>query len=272
MTEHKRTLGARLNHVWRVVGTGLGFGMFGVGGLLIGASAPVIKLIHQSPDKRAILAQKMIKYSFRGFIESLKFLGVMTYEVENLDKLSNSYGEIVVANHPTLLDVVMLIAFMPQANCVVKQALIDNPFTTMPVTLAGYIPNADSQTLMTQAVKKLTDAPTDADTHIGSLIIFPEGTRTEKGALLNDFARGWANIALRAGVSVRPVAIRCTPSALTKNEKWYHIPTRPFHLQLKVMDTIDFSDITDRDESSAKQVRRMTARLYDFFKQELTHE
>ncbi len=51
----------------------------------------------------------------------------------------------MIANHPTLIDVVVLIGLMEQANCVVKQALWSNPFTKGPVQSAGYILNAGSE-------------------------------------------------------------------------------------------------------------------------------
>lgn len=256
---------AKINYVWRVIGTALGFASFGLGGLLIALLvAPLAKLIHRDPKQQAIFTQKVIKYAFRTFIEGLKLWGVMTYEVKNLHKLEHSYGELVVANHPCLLDVVMLIAFMPRANCVVKQALWQNPFTHAPVKSAGYILNQGSQAFIDACIDKLQTQ------QAGSLIIFPEGTRTERQQMLNDFQRGAANIAVRANVPIRPVLIRCTPSTLTKNEKWYHIPNRAFHLELDVLDAIDIQHILPNVEINPKGVRQFNAWLYDFFKRELS--
>jgi hypothetical protein len=39
----------------------------------------------------------------------------------------------IIANHPSLIDVVFLIGLVRQANCVVKQSLWENPFTRGPV-------------------------------------------------------------------------------------------------------------------------------------------
>lgn len=260
----------KLNYAWRVFGTGLGFASFGVGGLVIGSCiAPTVKLFRHQPEEQAILTQKIIQRSFRGFIEGLCRLGVMSYEVQGIEKLQHSYGELVVANHPTLLDVVMLIAFMPRANCVVKQALWNNPFTHGPVKRAGYILNHGANEFMEACVAKIT-TPLSATEPAGSLIIFPEGTRTEKGQTLNEFQRGWANIALRTHVPIRPVLIRCTPSTLTKNEKWYHIPSRPFHLELTVLDAIELKQILPDVQQNPKGVRQLNTWLYDFFKCELS--
>ena len=253
------------NYIWRVGATGLSFASFGLGGVAIGALiAPMVKLSSQDLDIRTQRTQKVIKHSFKGFTEMMVKLGIMTYEVEGLEKLQQSQQELVIANHPTLIDVVVLIGLMGRANCVVKQTLWSNPFTKGPVQNAGYILNAGSEQFIQDCVSKLQQD------RAASLLIFPEGTRTAKGEQLNDFQRGAANIALRAGVPIRPVLITCTPSTLTKNEKWYHIPDRPFHIQVKVLDAIRVEDVLDDVTVNPKNVRQLNQQLQWFFNQELS--
>lgn len=255
----------KANYIWRVGATGLSFASFGLGGVAIGALiAPMVKLSSQDLDIRTQRTQKVIKHSFKGFTEMMVKLGIMTYEVEGLEKLQQSQQELVIANHPTLIDVVVLIGLMERANCVVKQTLWSNPFTKGPVQNAGYILNAGSEQFIQDCVSKLQQD------HAVSLLIFPEGTRTAKGEQLNDFQRGAANIALRAGVPIRPVLITCTPSTLTKNEKWYHIPDRPFHIQVKVLDAIRVEDVLDDVTVNPKNVRQLNQQLQWFFNQELS--
>ena len=255
----------KANYIWRVGATGLSFASFGLGGVAIGALiAPMVKLSSQDLDIRTQRTQKVIKHSFKGFTEMMVKLGIMTYEVEGLEKLQQSQQELVIANHPTLIDVVVLIGLMGRANCVVKQTLWSNPFTKGPVQNAGYVLNAGSEQFIQDCVSKLQQD------HAASLLIFPEGTRTAKGEQLNDFQRGAANIALRAGVPIRPVLITCTPSTLTKNEKWYHIPDRPFHIQVKVLDAIRVEDVLDDVTVNPKNVRQLNQQLQWFFNQELS--
>ena len=255
----------KANYVWRIGATGLSFASFGLGGMAIGGViAPMVKLSSQDPDVRKQRTQKVIKYSFKGFTEMMVKLGIMTYSVEGLEKLQQSQQELVIANHPTLIDVVVLIGLMEQANCVVKQALWSNPFTKGPVQNAGYILNAGSEQFIQDCVQKLQQD------NAASLLIFPVGTRTAKGEQLNEFQRGAANIALRAGVPIRPVLITCTPSTLTKNEKWHHIPERPFHIHVKVLDAIRVEDVLDDVAVNPKNVRQLNQQLQWFFNQELS--
>lgn len=253
------------NYCWRVAATGFSFASFGLGGMAIATViAPVLNATTSDSGKRQQRAQDVIKYSFKGFTEMMVKLGIMTYSVDGLEKLQNSRQELVIANHPSLIDVVVLIGMMQQANCVVKQSLWSNPFTKGPVQSAGYILNAGSQQFVEDCVTRLKE------NNAASLLIFPEGTRTEKGMTLNEFQRGAANIAIRANVPIRPVVITCTPSTLTKNEKWYHVPSRPFHIEVKVLDAVQVSDLLDDLTVGPKQVRQLSRSFYKIFDEELS--
>lgn len=254
----------RLNYLWRLLATGLCFMFFGLGGLLIGLLlTPWLWLCVPEPQQRQQQAQRVIQHSFFLFVRLMNKLGVLSYHIEGLELLQQSRQELVIANHPTLIDVVFLIAFMQNANCVVKQALWRNPFTRGPVQAARYALNDDSERCVAECATRLQES--DAT----SLVIFPEGTRTQQGQQLNNFQRGAANIALRARVPIRPVLITCTPSTLTKNEKWYHIPAKPVHLQLTVLAAIHIDEVLADTEVNPINVRRLNHWLHQFYKQEL---
>ncbi|CAI3150360.1 hypothetical protein MWMV7_MWMV7_02625 [Acinetobacter calcoaceticus] len=260
-----KNLKQKSNYCWRVAATGFSFASFGLGGMAIATViAPVLNATTSDSEKRQQRAQNVIKYSFKGFTEMMVKLGIMTYSVEGLEKLQNSRQELVIANHPSLIDVVVLIGMMQQANCVVKQSLWSNPFIKGPVQSAGYILNAGSQQFVEDCVMRLKE------NNAASLLIFPEGTRTEKGMTLNEFQRGAANIAIRANVPIRPVIITCTPSTLTKNEKWYHVPSQPFHIEVKVLDAVQVSDLLDDLTVGPKQVRQLSRSFYKIFDEELS--
>ena len=71
----------------------------------------------------------------------MRGVGVLTYEFEGAERLGRP-GQIIVANHPSLIDVVFLLGFTPQATCIVKEALFQNPFTRWPVAAAGFVSNS----------------------------------------------------------------------------------------------------------------------------------
>lgn len=217
-------------YVWRLLTTALSFALFGIGGVLLRVLVfPLLALLPGDTLQRRTRARAVVSWTFRVFVQFMYRMGVLTYEVEGAERLGRP-GQMVIANHPSLIDVVVLIAFIRDANCVVKQSLWDNPFTRGPIRAAQYISNNGSAEMLDEAADALQQGQT--------LIIFPEGTRTTPGQP-PQFHRGAAAIALRGARLVTPVVISVTPTTLTKAEPWYRIPARRFHFHLRVGEDID---------------------------------
>lgn len=217
---------------WRLFVTAVSFCCFGVGALIVGmVLLPIVKLVPAAHEVKRRRARGMMSAALRMFVGFMRRGGVLTYEFHGRERLGRA-GQLVVANHPTLIDVVFLLAFMPAASCVVKRGLWRNPLTRWAVTLAEFIPNDDTASMIEGAARSLKEQQT--------LIIFPEGTRTRPSQPMV-FHRGAANIALRAASVVTPVYIRCDPTTLTKSEPWYRIPPRRPHFALFVGDDLDLS-------------------------------
>ena len=126
-----------LDRGWRILATGFCFACFGVGGVLLGLTVlPVLYLISADNQQLRRRFQRAVHHSFAFFVWQMKSLGLLTWEVRGLEKLAGS-GQLIIANHPSLIDVVFLISLLPETDCVVKQALLVNPFTRPPIPLFG---------------------------------------------------------------------------------------------------------------------------------------
>jgi 1-acyl-sn-glycerol-3-phosphate acyltransferase len=246
------------NYYWRLIATGFSFFAFGVGGIILRVLVfPLLNILPVKDNQKNRRGQLGVHYSFYIFIGLMHRLRVMTYEIDGLEKL-NRPGQLILANHPTLIDIVFLISRIPAANCIVKESLWQNPFIKGAVTNAGYISNGDSKKMVSECVAYLKAG--------GTLVIFPEGTRT----VLNrpyKFQRGAAHIALQANVIVTPVIMSCNPSTLTKQEKWYQIPNRRFHLSMRVGDDMVLDSFL-KIEPKTIAVRRFNQYLQDYFSQQ----
>jgi hypothetical protein len=53
----------------------------------------------------------------------LQILRLIDLEVKGVEKFQDGAGRLIVANHPSLLDVVLLMALVRRAQCVVKKEL-----------------------------------------------------------------------------------------------------------------------------------------------------
>ena len=247
-----------ISYVWRLFATGFCFFSFGLGGLLLWILVfPVLSILPGDRRQRISRGQKVVHTSFYIFIGLMHRMGVMTYEIAGLEKL-NRPGQLIIANHPTLVDIVFLISRVKQASCIVKEQLWRNPFMRGPILNAGYISNGDPEKMIAECVQWLQSG--------GTMIIFPEGTRSIPGKPCR-FQRGAATIALRANTIVTPVSLSCYPSTLTKAERWYQIPCRRFHLSMHVGDDIALDEFT-AIEPKSMAVRRFNQFLQDYFTQQ----
>ncbi|WP_312932108.1 lysophospholipid acyltransferase family protein [Pseudomonas sp.] len=215
---------------WRLVATALSFLLFGLGGLCLRVLVfPLLACLPGDPERRRQRARQTIGWLFWRFVRFMRGSGVLTYQLDGIERLGRP-GQMIIANHPSLIDVVFLLGLVRQANCVVKHSLFSNPFTRAPLREAQYIRNDGSLEMLDAAVAALQ--------HGQSLIIFPEGTRTPPGQTPN-FHRGAAAIALRGATVITPVTITVSPTTLTKNEPWYRIPHSRVQFTLRVGADID---------------------------------
>ncbi|MBU2970272.1 1-acyl-sn-glycerol-3-phosphate acyltransferase [Pseudoalteromonas sp. C2R02] len=250
----------KLNYIWRVLATGFCFLCFGIGGLLLSALVfPVQGLVIKDLKIRKIKARKTVHYSFKFFVSLMQFLGVIDFNTKNINDIKKVQGQLILANHPSLIDVVVLISVIPNADCVVKAHLFKNPFIRGVVKNTGYISNADPEGLLIDCKNSLEAG--------NNLIIFPEGTRSKPGEKIA-FQRGAANIALRCMANITGVIIKVVPSTLTKSAPWYRIPSEKAQFTAKLVYNIP--DLPEYDKSqTSKYVRQYSRDLENYFKEEL---
>ena len=191
-------------------------------------------------------------YIFRYFVVYLDATGLLKVDLSALEKLGRISTPIIVApNHASLWDAVFIIARLPQAICVMKNAILRNPFLGGGSRLSGYIPNGATPRMIRDAA--------DALRRGGQLLLFPEGTRTRPcERWINPLKGGCALIALRARVPVYPVFIRSNTRFLQKGWPLWRPPTFPIEIDISVGEPL----LPEGDESASKFTRRLQ-RVYD---------
>jgi 1-acyl-sn-glycerol-3-phosphate acyltransferase len=239
---------AALDRLWRLFATGLSFALFGLGGVAMSLTVfPYYNLAIKDRERRAAFAQAAVHRSWRLFVHTMRTLGVLTYECHGAELLRQERGALVIANHPSLLDIVFIMSFMERTQCVVKAGVWRNPFMRGVVAAADYIPNlGDPEALIEQCVAALKAG--------ANLVIFPQGSRTPAGQK-RPYQRGFAHIALRAGAPIRVVTLACTPPTLRRGEPWYAIPARRPHWVIRVQEHL----VWTHEPDSALAARRLCA-------------
>ena len=251
-----RRLFQRINRYVRIAGTGFSFFLFGLGGLLLRMLVfPLLNLAIQNRLRKISLARSIIRLAFLCFVKIMHFLGVLRYETSGLERLQRK-GLLILANHPTLIDTVFLMAFVRHADCIVKQSLWNHPVTRGPVRSAAYISNQNGPGLIDDCLTSLANR--------NNLIVFPEGTRTPPDGKMQ-FKRGAANVAVRSRCNITPVLIRCRPPTLGKGNKWWKVPPTVARFTIAVQEDIAIDEFLQNGVSETLAARHLTEYLQNYF-------
>ena len=171
------------------------------------------------------IGRAYIAHVFRIFWRIAAASGMLRLHSEVLDTLRDEGGLIIVANHPSMLDALMLVARLPKSACIMKASLVHNPFLGPGARLARYIRNDSAYGMIQCAVKDLQDG--------GQLVLFPEGTRTTQWPV-NPFHASFALIAKRAHAPVQAVFIDTRSPYLGKGWPLWRLPPLPIEFSVRL--------------------------------------
>lgn len=167
-----------------------------------------------------------IAYGYRMFWTVAEVVGMMRLDVRALDQLAAEPGGlIVVANHPMLLDGVLLASRLPRASCIMSPRLLNNVFIGAGARFARYISNEHPLSMIKKAVVDVKKG--------AQLIIFPEGTRTLDCAV-NPFKPGVTLIAKKAKIPLQTVFIESPSPYLTKGWSIWRPPPLPIVINVRL--------------------------------------
>ena len=215
--------------VWRVATAALTFALFGVGGLLLGFLALPLLGAFVDEEHAQRRCRRAIHLSFRLFMAWIAFVGLLRCEFQGASRLRNAEGVLVVANHPSLIDVIVLVSQLPNAYCVVKEGVWRNPFYGRVVRAAGYIPSIQADAVVERAAALMRAGEV--------VVLFPEGTRTPPGEA-PVVRRGAALVLLRARRPALPVRLDVKPPALTKGHNLLRFPAERLLFSVTVGDAL----------------------------------
>lgn len=171
--------------------------------------------------------------------------------VVGLDKLDPAQSYVVSPNHISYMDTPVLLTHLPlNFRFMAKQELFKIPFIGGHLQKAGHIsvPLDDPR-----AALRVLGAAGKAMKERGlSVLVFPEGGRSEDGAL-QPFKDGASYLAIKGGVPIVPVAIIGIRDVLPMHS--HHI--RPGRVTLRIGDPID-TTVAPNNHRAA-----LTARLYN---------
>lgn len=248
--------------LYRLFGQSLFWVLFGLIGIVVGyVMLPLVKLFVRDRKEREVAARTIIGSCFRLFVWTACGMRLISCRVTGMEHYDPRESQLILANHPTLIDVVFLISLFPQVDCVIKEAVTKNLAMRTMVGTANYISNRDPTDLLESCTSRLRSG--------SSLLLFPEGTRTVGNQPLN-FRPGAAEVAVQARATILPIVIDCQPRFLGKHEPWYYIPRRVPHFEIRVLAPVAAMDLLPAGVGQRGARRALNTTLEELFSAELT--
>ena len=247
--------------LWRllkVTTCGSAFAAFAAGWVLL--SYVVLPLLWVWPGTlhaRRLRCQRMMAAAFVLFHDYMRLTGLLDFNPRLVPSLAEYLRRrelegpvVVVANHPSLVDVTALVAGLGPMCFVVKPSLMGNPLFGPLLRFTGQIAQ-DRQTgadgVVQKAVMRLRDGH--------DVLMFPEGTRSAPDSM-HRFRLGAFEIARIAGVPVVPVHVHVDPPSLYKGLPWHGISSRTIRFRLQVLSPLEIGTRSDGIQAARELMRR----------------
>lgn len=234
------TLGQRITYCGHTFEKVLTFVWFGLGSLFLATFwFPTLLLVSGFSKKRfGRWARMSVHLSHKLAIAQLVFFRCINLRVEHRERLEGLKSKVVVANHPSLLDVVILFSLIPNADCIVKGSLGKNKFVKGIVNSIYIVNSKTFEDQLEETKRSINEG--------NCLIIFPEGTRSTPNSRWV-FKKGAARFALHSKCDVVPIYFGGNEIiGLRKHDKLFSFnPTDRYHYYLDVLEPISVEKYLD---------------------------
>ncbi|MBX9705905.1 MAG: 1-acyl-sn-glycerol-3-phosphate acyltransferase [Gammaproteobacteria bacterium] len=239
--------------VWNIIAIRFCFLLFGLGGIVVGlVIAPIVRWCTFNREKKDLNVQYAISIAFRLLLFAIETFRIAKFSFKNFERLNSDKGCLIIANHPTFIDYVVIVSQLKHCYTMTKGAVAKNFFMRWTTGNAGYVSNAEAEQVLPKIEAVLGKGQ--------NLLIFPEGTRTTMGQPIK-LQRGVANLALRLGADIRILHINCAPFFLTKEDKWYNPPGAKVQFTVEVGELVAIQPWLPKDNMYAIPARRLTEYL-----------
>jgi len=267
----------------RILLTGSAFlGFFLAAGLLGRLMLPLVVAFPGSPARKRARREWFFLATNRVFVVYMRLLRLILFRRPPLppDLPPHGQGYIIIANHPSLVDVLLLGATFPGMTSLAKASWYSSwvlgPLLRHGKHVRGPEPRALTDGRGTNSSAETEDPDVDAPVldrmvlHLRTgypLMVFPEGSRSHERSMRR-FRRGAVEAAIRAQVPIVPVFISVAPPMLMKHQPWYEVPKRGGHFTLEFFPVIT----TAGRDLDARALNRELKQQYEGRHQQMLRE
>jgi 1-acyl-sn-glycerol-3-phosphate acyltransferase len=220
------------------------FLIFGIGSFFVNFIIfPASKLL-LPPKNRNDFYSIIIQRTWRFLIFLLESLRLIKLDIKDLGALESIKNKVIVATHPSFIDIVILMAFIPKTTCFAKEKIATHPLLKNILSTIFITDNIDIDGLKEQS-KKMLDFGFN-------VIIFPSGIRHRKGEYPK-IKKGASLIALNSKKNIIPIKLYSDDDFLFINQPFYEAGESCVTFTVEVLPEIDINTEIKTDDIIAKK-------------------
>lgn len=250
----KRLLPITLLNLLKTIFSFIGFL---IGSILLTIIGFFVLTIGGKTEKHKLFYHKCVCYTFR-FLA--KIILQLPYNVINNAKETFDKPGIIICNHQSHIDLMYTLMLNPKIIVLTNQWVWKSPFYGWILRYADYYPIADG---IEENIEKLQDSINKGY----SILIFPEGTRSEDCSILR-FHKGAFYLAEKLNLDIVPVIIHGIGHALPKKE----FLLRKGKVTIKILDRIKSKDAKYRSFDEIRLISQSIREMYQIEYEKLVEQ
>jgi len=220
------------------------FCVFGLGAIVLNFLVfPVLKLLFKGQDL-TIIYSNIIQNLWLFFLNLLVFIRLIKLEIKDKKALQNIKNKVIVATHPSFIDILILVALIPRSTGFAKKELTKN-FILKNLVNSIFITNDLAPEELKSHTKKMLDMGFN-------VIIFPMGTRHRKDEYPK-IKKGASLIALNSEKNIVPIKLNTTEDFLFLNQPFYEGGNQTVVYEIEVLSEINPQDYYNESEIIMKK-------------------
>jgi len=154
----------------------------------------------------------------RWWAKSLLWIAGVKIDISGLENVDPKRPCIYMPNHASMIDIPILVAMLPvNLRFLFKKELLYIPLFGLAIYLMGMVPiDRGRRTKAKKSLKKAGDRVKEGS----HLLIFPEGTRSPDGRLMQ-FKKGGFYLALEENIDIIPISINGSRKLGGRSSVWF---------------------------------------------------
>jgi 1-acyl-sn-glycerol-3-phosphate acyltransferase len=160
---------------------------------------------------------------FQVYLGLLERWGIIELEFLGFEDAGSWSGSLIAPNHPSILDVLLVMSRVPSLDCVMNAHLLRNPVTAGGAHLCNFIQNDSLRPMIKVCRENLEKG--------SNILIFPEGTRTVTPPL-GPFHHIYALAAKSANAPIRTILIECDSDYFGRKFSYFKPARCPMRFRL----------------------------------------